>query len=272
MQKVGIIQMTSGPEPEKNLNYIKAQLEVLASSGVSLVLTPENALVFGNKADYHRHAEILGDGPVQNELARLAAQYQIWLVIGSMPIKREVGVTTTTLVYAPDGELAAYYDKLHMFDVDVADNHSRYRESETFASGNRVSLVETPLGRIGLTICYDVRFPHLFSELRHQGANVILVPAAFTATTGKAHWETLLKARAIENQCWIIAAGQGGVHPCQRETWGHSMIIDPWGNIAMQLDQKAGVLVSAIDHNITKSVRANMPLAEHARFTSIFKN
>ncbi|WP_375751500.1 carbon-nitrogen hydrolase family protein [Vibrio sp. HN007] len=272
MSKIGIIQMTSGPKPKENLQYIKEQLDVLASSGVKLVLTPENALVFGDKKDYHKNAEILGEGIIQSQLASLAKQHQIWLIIGSMPIRQEQRVTTTTLVFNPDGELAAYYDKLHMFDVDVADNHSRYRESETFAAGNRLSLVDTSLGRVGLSICYDVRFPHMYSELRKQDADIIVVPAAFTATTGKAHWEVLLRARAIETQCWIVACGQGGIHPCGRETWGHSMIIDPWGNVVMKLDQKSGVLVTDIDHNITKTVRANMPLAEHARFTSILKS
>ncbi|MDG3084779.1 carbon-nitrogen hydrolase family protein [Vibrio hannami] len=272
MSKVGIIQMTSGPDPKDNLAYIDKQLDVLSKSGVKLVLTPENSIVFGNKIDYHKHAEIFGEGVIQRSLSQLAKKYQLWLVIGSMPIRQEQRVTTTTLVYSPDGELVDYYDKLHMFDVDVADNHSRYRESETFAAGNRLSLVDTDIGRVGLSICYDVRFPHMYSELRKQGANVILVPAAFTATTGKAHWETLLRSRAIETQCWIIASGQGGVHPCNRETWGHSMIIDPWGNVVMKLDQKSGVLVADIDHNITKTVRANMPLAEHARFTSILKS
>lgn len=272
MSKIGIIQMNSGPDPQQNLDYIRQQLAVLSRSDVKLVLTPENALVFGAKADYHRHAEIPGHGPLQQALAELARQYQIWLVIGSMPLRQENRVTTSSLVYSPNGELAESYDKLHMFDVDVADNHARYRESETFAAGNRLSVVDTPLGPLGLSICYDVRFPHLYAQLRSLGAKVISVPAAFTAMTGQAHWETLLKARAIETQCWVIAANQAGVHPCGRETWGHSMVVDPWGRVVMQLDKKAGVLVADIDHTITNSVRANMPLAEHARFTSTFKS
>lgn len=272
MSKIGIIQMTSGPEPQANLAFIRQQLDNLSRSDVELVLTPENALVCGCKEDYHRHAEIPGQGPLQQALAELAQQYQVWLVVGSMPLRQEGRVTTSTLVYNPQGELVDSYDKLHMFDVDVADNHARYRESETFAPGSRLTVLDTPLGRLGLTICYDVRFPHMYSELRNQGANIITVPAAFTATTGKAHWETLLKARAIETQCWIVAANQGGIHPDGRETWGHSMVVDPWGKIVMQLDQKAGVLVAEIDHTITNSVRANMPLAEHARFTATFKS
>ena len=272
MTKVGVIQMTSGPDPEQNLAYIREQLNANSDTRVEFVLIPENALVCGAKEDYHRHAEPLGDGPLQSALSKLAQLHQLWLVIGSMPIRWEQNVTTTTLVYTPDGELAAHYDKLHMFDVDVADAHARYRESETFAAGNRVSLVDTPIGRVGLTICYDLRFPHLYSELTRLGANVILVPAAFTATTGEAHWETLLKARAIETQCWIIAANQGGVHPDGRETWGHSMVINPWGEVVAQLGQAPEMLVATIDHRVTDTVRANMPLTEHARFTSSFKD
>lgn len=272
MTTVGVIQMTSGPEPEYNLAFLEQQLEQNRNTGIDLVLLPENALVCGQKEDYHRHAEPLGKGAIQAKLAGLAKKYRLWLVIGSMPIRRKQDVTTTTLVYAPQGNLAAHYDKLHMFDVDVADAHARYRESETFTPGHRVALVDTPLGRTGLSICYDLRFPHLYSELTRLGAEVILVPAAFTAATGQAHWETLLKARAIETQSWIIAANQGGVHPDGRETWGHSMVINPWGEVVAQLPEGTGMLTAEIDHRITARVRETMPLAQQARFASVFKD
>ncbi|PWI34687.1 amidohydrolase [Vibrio albus] len=272
MTKVGVIQMTSGPEPEHNLSFITQQLDKSRDAGIDLVLLPENALVCGKKEDYHQHAEPLGDGVVQAKLSVLAQTYQTWLVVGSMPIRRENGVTTTTLVYSPEGRLTAHYDKLHMFDVDVADAHARYRESETFMPGNHVVLTETPLGKTGLSICYDLRFPHLYAELRRAGAEVILVPAAFTATTGRAHWETLLKARAIETQCWIIAANQGGVHQDGRETWGHSMVINPWGEVVAELAEGTGMLTAILDHKITAAVREKMPLTQQARFSSVFKN
>lgn len=184
--------------------------------------------MFGTKQDYHTHAEYLGEGPVQQTLSDIARKYSVWLVAGSFPIRTQSGVTTTMLVYNNDGELAASYDKLHMFDVDVDDGHRRYRESEIFQPGEQIQVVSTPFGELGLSICYDVRFPHLYSALRNLGSQIILVPAAFTAVTGQAHWETLLRARAIETQCWIVAVNQGGIHPGGRETWGHSMVIDPW--------------------------------------------
>lgn len=272
MTKVGVMQMTSGSDPEQNLSFIIQQLEKNRDTGIELVLMPENALVCGKKEDYHQHAEPLGNGPVQTKLSQLAKQYQLWLIIGSMPIRRKEGVTTTTLVFTPKGELSAHYDKLHMFDVDVADAHSRYRESETFTPGNRVVIADTPLGRTGLSICYDLRFPHLYAELIRLGANVILVPAAFTAATGEAHWETLLKARAVETQCWIIAANQGGKHPDGRETWGHSMVINPWGEVVAELPEGAGMLMAEVDHRITTQVREAMPLTQQARFASVFKD
>ncbi|NOI65894.1 carbon-nitrogen hydrolase family protein [Vibrio sp. 99-8-1] len=271
MASVGIVQMTSGPEPLQNLAFIEHQLQQLSRDGAKLVLTPENAIVFGNKADYRLHAEPIGDGDIQNALSIMAKRFNIWLVIGSFPIQREQRVTTTTLVYNNQGRLVSHYDKLHMFDVDVEDKHSRYRESEIFSAGDSTVVVDTPIGKLGLAICYDLRFPHLFSELVAKGAQVISLPAAFTATTGEAHWQTLLTARAIETQCWIIAAGQTGTHPCSRQTWGHSMVINPWGDVTKQILSEVGTIREDIEHGVTDSVRSNMPLSSHARFQSQLK-
>ena len=271
MESVGIVQMTSGPEPLENLAFIDIQLKQLTEEGVKLVLTPENSIVFGSKSDYQKHAEVLGSGQLQDALAALARKYRLWLVIGSMPIRSGDSISTTTLVYNSDGDRVCHYDKLHMFDVDVDDQHSRYRESEVFTPGQAVAVVATPVGKLGLTICYDLRFPHLFSLLRDKGAQIISVPAAFTATTGEAHWETLLRARAIETQCWVVAAAQTGKHPCGRETWGHSMIINPWGKITQQTYGEVGTINDEIDHRVTNSVRINMPLLTHARFQSHLK-
>ena len=271
MDNVGIVQMTSGPEPLKNLAFIDQQLKRLSESGVKLVLTPENCIVFGSKSDYRLHAEELGSGLIQSTLADLARKYKLWLVIGSLPIRHEEKITTTSLVYNSEGKIVAHYDKLHLFDVDVDDQHGSYRESETSSAGERVAVVDTPVGKLGLTICYDLRFPHLFSELRKKGAQIISVPAAFTATTGEAHWEVLLRARAIETQCWILAAAQTGKHPCGRETWGHSMIVNPWGRIIQQINGEAGTIKGMIEEGILNSVRLNMPMQSHARFQSKFK-
>ncbi|TKF23119.1 carbon-nitrogen hydrolase family protein [Vibrio genomosp. F6] len=270
MSNVGIIQMTSGADPWVNLQHIEDQLNKFAQEKVTWVLTPENSIIFGSKEDYHRYAEPLNQGPIQEKLQSLARRFKLWLVIGSMPIRTEKGITTTTLVFDDFGTLVTHYDKLHMFDVDVADKHQCYRESETFTPGDRVVTHEAPFGCLGLSICYDVRFSHLYSELRRKGAQIIVVPAAFTAVTGNAHWEVLLRSRAIENQCWIVAAGQGGVHPCGRETWGHSMVIDPWGRVTRQLDQHAQNLVVEIDLSQIESIRQRMPILQHSRFSNQF--
>ncbi|MGR5000173.1 carbon-nitrogen hydrolase family protein [Vibrio celticus] len=270
MDCVGLIQMTSGPSPELNFEYLAQEVAKCKGLGAKWVVCPENALVFGSKADYHQYAEPLNDGPLQKKISELAKLHRIWIVIGSMPISTTNGVTTTALVIDDFGCLVTHYDKLHMFDVDVSDAHKCYRESDIFTPGNQVVTAETPFGRLGLSICYDVRFPHLYSELRKQGAQIIVVPAAFTAVTGQAHWEALLRCRAIETQSWIVAVGQGGKHPCQRETWGHSMVVDPWGRVVAQLDQDPKSMVVEIDTSSCESIRQNMPIAQHSRFTNQF--
>ncbi|GEM75958.1 carbon-nitrogen hydrolase family protein [Vibrio sagamiensis] len=266
MKRIGIIQMTSGPDVWSNLDFIEKQCGIAARKGVKLVLTPENAIQFANRDAYHKSAEKLGEGAIQAKLATIAKEHQLTLVIGSMPIRTQHGVTTTSLVFSPQGQCLGHYDKLHMFDADVADGYGHYRESETFHPGDRVVTIDTDIGRVGLSICYDLRFPDLYQALRSSGAQIILVPAAFTAVTGQAHWEVLLRARAIETQCWVIASGQTGTHPCDRQTWGHSMVIDPWGEIKAVLDDQVGLLVSDIDLSHNQQVRQNMPLTQHNRF------
>jgi len=270
MDSVGLIQMTSGADPELNLAYITQEVIRCKALGAKWVVCPENALIFGVKSDYHRYAEKIGEGVIQTQLSELAREQRIWIVIGSMPIQTSKGVTTTTLVIDDFGAIVAHYDKLHMFDVDVADAQKHYRESDIFTAGDKVVTAETPFGRLGLSICYDVRFPNLYSELRKQGAQVMIVPAAFTAVTGEAHWEALLRCRAIETQSWVVAVGQGGIHPCRRETWGHSMVIDPWGRIVTQLGQQAESVVVELDITSCESIRKNMPIAQHTRFTNQF--
>ncbi|MCG6213264.1 carbon-nitrogen hydrolase family protein [Vibrio furnissii] len=271
MERVGIIQMTSGPQVADNLAYIAKHANRLATQGARWIVTPENAVVFGNRNDYHQHAEPMGNGPIQRELAQIARENGVWLLVGSMPIACAHGVTTTSILFNPQGEPAAHYDKLHMFDVDVADSHQRYRESETFTPGDALTVVPTPMGSLGLSICYDVRFPHLYSQLRRLGAQILVVPAAFTAVTGRAHWEVLLRARAIETQCWVVAVGQGGHHVCGRETWGHSMVISPWGDIVASLEQPAATLIADIDLHQVEQVRLTMPIMAHTRFDNQFK-
>ena len=268
--KIGIVQMTSGSDPDSNVEYIERCARQLAAAGAKLIVTPENAVVFGSRADYHHYAEPLGAGLIQNHFAALTEELNIDLLIGSMPVRNHDRVMTTSLLFTPTG-LTAHYDKLHMFDVDVADGHKRYRESETFAAGSDIVVAKLDGLNLGLSICYDLRFPHLFNQLVSQGADIITVPAAFTEVTGEAHWEVLLRARAIENQCFIVAVGQGGIHPCGRRTWGHSMVIDPWGRVIQQLDQKPDTLLVEIDLGQIEPLKRDMPIQSHARFENKFK-
>lgn len=271
MERVGLIQMTSGADVSENIAYISKQVIALADAGAELIVAPENCVVFGSRTDYHQAAEQIGQGEIQHQLAQLAKQCQVWLVVGSMPIRRSSGVTATCLVFNPQGECVAEYDKLHMFDVDVADGHSRYRESETFTPGSQIVSLKTPIGHLGLTICYDVRFPQLYNELAQRGADLILVPAAFTAVTGEAHWQALLRARAIESQSWVLAVNQCNIHPCGRETWGHSMVISPWGEVIASLNNQPQNLVVDIDLNQVQELRAAMPVLKHTRFDNHLK-
>ncbi|HCH01512.1 MAG TPA: amidohydrolase [Vibrio sp.] len=271
MSKVALVQMTSGPDPQDNLAFVEQQLQAMQGQQVDWIVLPENAIIFGHREDYHQYAEVLATGPLQSALAKLARDYGVWLVVGSFPVRVGDDVKTTCLVFSSEGELQADYDKLHMFDVDVSDGHQRYRESETFLAGERVVVTQTPFANLGLSICYDLRFPELFQQLVRQGADVIVVPAAFTYVTGNAHWEPLLRARAIETQCWIVAVGQTGTHPCGRQTWGHSMVINPWGQIVECLPETAGYITVTIDTKINQDIRQRMPVMQHARFVRQLK-
>ncbi|HCT08499.1 MAG TPA: carbon-nitrogen hydrolase, partial [Pseudomonas sp.] len=173
-----------------------------------------------------------------------------------------------SLLVDDHGEIVARYDKLHLFDVDVADARGRYRESDDYAFGGNVVVADTPVGRLGLTVCYDLRFPELYSELRAAGAELITAPSAFTAVTGAAHWDVLIRARAIETQCYLLAAAQGGVHPGPRETHGHAAIVDPWGRVLAQQDRGEAVLLADRDSSEQASIRARMPVVNHRRFFS----
>ncbi len=269
---VGMIQCNSTDDLEYNFKKLEQQTTALAQQGAKIVFTPENVLLFSNTQAYQQLAELLGQGPVQKRLASLAKRMGIWLHIGSFPIAHCSGkLTTTSLLFDDDGKLAAHYSKIHLFDVDVSDGHGQYRESDTYHAGSQPKVVDTPVGPLGLSICYDLRFAGLYQSLRQAGAKVMVVPAAFTQVTGAAHWEPLLRARAIENQCWVIATGQCGQHSQSRKTWGHSMVIDPWGRMVESLTDTAGHFVVSIDHQQTDEVRTAMPVAEHARFHSQFK-
>lgn len=264
MPRLAAIQMNSGTDPQHNLQRAHEGVQQAAQQGAQLVLLPEMFL----SLDGSRYAQIAADPGYVQTLAGWARQYQLWLVAGAVPMTSPDGdprVRSASLVFNDQGELVARYDKIHLFDADVGDAHNRYRESERFAPGEELVVVDTPVGKLGLAICYDLRFPGLFQRLREQGAEIISVPAAFTYTTGEAHWQVLLRARAIETQCYVLAANQCGWHDDQRRTWGHSQIIDPWGQVLTELADEPGVVVADVDLELLADVRRRMPLEQHKR-------
>ena len=268
---VALLQLCSGSNIRANLAQIEQQIKQLPAS-VKLVITPENALLFASGNDYKEHAEYEGEGPLQQAIIEIAKRYDVWLLVGSMPLFSKDNpeqITTSSLLFDNQGTLQARYDKLHMFDVNIADNHGRYNESNIYQHGEHITVVDTPVGRLGMTICYDLRFPALFQALRDQGAEIIVVPAAFTRVTGEAHWEVLLRARAIENQCWVLAAAQVGRHSESRSTWGHSMVIDPWGTIIAENADAVSSIKAKVNCSGIVELRQRIPVATHNRFQSV---
>ncbi len=233
------------------------------------MVLPECSLLFGG----HESMQLAwagepGQSPLKRQLAELATQFQVFLLAGSIPVASGDGrVYSRCYLFNDQGQVLGDYDKLHLFDAEVTDGTGQYRESDTFCPGERISVVDTPFGRIGLAICYDLRFPDLFRALRLQGAEIIALPSAFTKVTGEAHWEVLLRARAIETQCFILAAAQWGQHnQGSRETWGQSMIVDPWGRILAQKAEGTGWVQARLDKAELTRVRSAMPVETHNRF------
>lgn len=274
---LSVIQLVSDSVIENNITTIRNLLTALAPQQDQLVLLPENALCFGTKSDYFNLAESLGKGPYQQKLAILAKQYRCYLVCGSFPIKsaNKDKIYSSSLVFSPQGKLISHYHKMHLFDAQIDDGQGIYKESNTFIAGQSLQLFdwETAQGsyKVGLAICYDLRFPALFQSLRAQGAEILLLPAAFTQVTGQAHWAPLLQARAIENQCYVVAANQGGTHACGRKTYGHSMLISPWGEILFELDINKGFAKATFSKTVIDTLRTSMPVVTHNRFSSVLK-
>jgi nitrilase len=268
--KVAAIQMTSGPEVAANLEQASGLLEQAASRGARLAALPENFSFMGLKdADKRAVAEPDGAGPVQEYLAATARRLHLWIVGGTVPLVAGADgrVAAASLVYDDDGERVARYDKIHLFDVDIPGRAESYRESAHVTPGSQAALLDTPVGRLGLSVCYDVRFPELYRHLSAGGAQLFAVPSAFTSPTGRAHWETLLRARAIENLCYVVAPAQSGFHPSGRETYGDSMIVDYWGRIQQRVPRGRGCAVADIDLAAQASVRESFPALGHRTFT-----
>ena len=274
--KVAAIQMTSGPDVMANLEQARGLLEEAAARGAALAALPENFAFMGlHDADKRGVAESDGRGPIQDFLANMALRLRMTLVGGTVPLRAGADgrVAAASLVYGPDGERTARYDKIHLFDVDIpkrseSASAERYRESAHVAPGSSAVVVDTPVGRLGLSVCYDVRFPELFRTLSASGAQLFTVPSAFTGPTGRAHWETLLRARAIENLSYVIAPAQSGFHPSWRETYGDSMIIDYWGRILQRLPRGRGCVLADIDPGAQAEVRTHFPALQHRAFAA----
>ena len=269
MTHVAAIQMVSTDAVSKNLELAERLIEEAVSKKAKLITLPENFPLMG-KRDEDRLAitESYNDGPLQLFLSEQSKRYKIWLLGGTIPLKSNnpEKVFATNLLFNPDGDCIARYDKIHLFDVmlDGRDEES-YRESKTFESGNDVVVVKTEIGNIGLSVCYDLRFPEMYRKMHQKNVQIITAPSAFTATTGKAHWETLLRTRAIENLCYLIASNQGGIHANNRETWGHSMIVDPWGEILAEVKEETGVAIAKIDINKQTNLRKRFPTLTHRK-------
>lgn len=270
IMQICAIQMSSNTRVEDNIADIEQQLATLELAQQQLVLLPECCLFFGgkDKAQLALAKENQQSNGLKTRLGKLAIKYNVFLVAGSIPVlsNQPEKFTNSCFVFSPEGQELGSYDKIHLFDVAVQDNEKNYCESRYVKAGDHTSVVNVAGVKVGLSICYDLRFPALFHQLCQQGAKIITVPSAFTRVTGAAHWQTLLQARAIENQVYIVAAGQEGVHLNGRETWGHSMIISPWGEILTQLDISKGIICADYQEQELDKVRKAMPVATHNRF------
>ncbi|MGH8297862.1 MAG: carbon-nitrogen hydrolase family protein [Steroidobacteraceae bacterium] len=269
MPLIAALQMTSGPDVSANLCDARALLEEAAERGAQLAALPENFSFMGlSDADKRRIAEDEGRGPVQDFLAATARRLRIWIVGGTVPLRGagDGRAAAASLVYDSAGERRARYDKIHLFDVHVPEREESYLESANVAPGSAPVVVQTPVGRLGLSVCYDVRFPELFRRLSAAGAELLAVPSAFTEPTGRAHWEPLLRARAIENLCWVIAPAQSGFHANGRETYGDSMIVDHWGRVLARLPRGRGCITAEIDLERQRRDRGSFPSLTHRVF------
>jgi len=268
MNRVAAIQMASGPNVDANLNEVGKIIADVVKAGAGLIVLPENFAFMGiNESDIVKVAESPGTGKIQNFLSDQAAKHKVWLVGGTLPLKADNPgrVKAACMVFNEKGEQVARYDKIHLFDVELVDSNETYAESKTIEPGNEVVVVDSPFGQLGLAICYDVRFPEMFRAMLQKGAELFAIPSAFTSITGKAHWEIMIRARAIENLSFVIAAAQGGYHISGRETHGDSMIVDPWGTVLDRLPRGSGYVISDMDRERLKNIRRNFPAIDHRR-------
>ena len=266
--KVAGIQMASSPQVSSNLIEAERLIALAATQGAKIVVLPEYFCIMGIKdIDKVQVREKPNDGPIQSFLSKMARDHKIWLIGGTIPLTSNFPnkVRNSCLVYNDKGEQVARYDKIHLFGLDLGTEH--YHEENTIESGDQVVSVDTPYGKIGLSVCYDLRFPELYRAMGQ--VDMIVIPSAFTETTGKAHWEPLIRARAIENLCYVIAPAQGGYHLSGRETHGNSMIVDPWGVILDRLPRGSGVVIANINRDYQTSLRKSLPALKHKTITAV---
>ncbi len=275
MSIAAVIQMVSGDDIERNLASAGDLLNEAAACRAEIAVLPENFAVFNTSqmiAEGAREAE--DSGRIRSLLSSKAVELGIWIVAGTVPSSvRPDGsfissrIRSACRVYNSSGTEISRYDKIHLFDAQVGDSHGIYRESDEIEHGEDITAADTPAGRMGLAVCYDLRFPELFSALRSKGAEVIAVPSAFTKITGDAHWEILVRARAIETQTWLLAPNQGGVHSAGKETSGNSMIVDPWGRVVKSIKSGEGVITAEIDLKQLNEIRSAMPVQMHKKIS-----
>lgn len=269
MIRVAAVQMISTDNVDTNLVSAANLIQLAVDDSAEFIVLPENFPLMGlQEQDKIGIKEPWGQGPIQTFLREQARQHQIWLMGGTISLQANVPdkIRAACLLFNPQGKCVARYDKIHLFDVAVDSNREEtYTESSTIEAGDKITVASTPFGNIGMSVCYDLRFPELYRNMHQQGVNIITVPSAFTATTGKAHWLSLLRSRAIENLSFVIAPNQGGQHINQRETWGHSMVINPWGDILAIIESGEGIACADIDLKQLETLRHNFPVLEHRK-------
>lgn len=269
MIKIAALQMTSGSIVSANIQQAEQLITDSCAKGANLVLLPENFAYFAKEdKDYLEQAETLGEGEIQDFMQNQAIKNQCYIAGGiALKSPNSAKATESVLLFNPKGEQLAHYDKIHLFDVAVPNSEEKYQESEVFEAGDQITVVDTELGRIGICVCFDLRFPEMFRLMLDKGVNIILVPSAFYKLTGQAHWEVLIKARAIENLVFMVAANQGGFHINGRETYGHSMIVDPWGTTLDSVESGPGVAIADINIEQQIKIREQFPVLQHRKIT-----
>jgi deaminated glutathione amidase len=263
--RVALLQPTTGIDVASNTDVLVAAIASAADGGATMLFTPEmSGLLDRDRVRAEQFIVEEAKSPVLERVCQAARHHCLWVALGSMAVRDGDRWANRSFMINAEGAIVARYDKMHLFDVDLPTGES-WRESNAYAAGNSAIIVATPVGRLGLSICYDLRFPALFSALSEAGATVLAVPSAFTVPTGIAHWHALLRARAIENACWVIAAAQTGLHDDGRSTYGHSLVVDPWGEIVLDMGSEAGLGFAEVEADVTDDVRSRIPVLSHRR-------